>query len=79
MFATLLWNTLVLTGVSVSIFISIVLVGIAVQLIAGRLGRIEIEQEQINTGFFAALPFGLAAIVLGFLSVYVFVSFGIGF
>ena len=68
MFSTLLWNTLVLTGISIAIFSSVLLVGLLVQSIYSRVTSIEIEKEKINTGFFAALPFGLAAIVLGFLS-----------
>ena len=68
MYATLFWNTLTLTGVSIAIFFAVLVLGIFTKVIFLKIANVSIDQSKFNTGFLAALPFGLAAIVLGMLS-----------
>lgn len=68
MYATLFWNTITLIGVSLLIFICVLFIGYAARIVTFKIANIEIPQNGFALGYLAALPFGLAAIVLGILS-----------
>lgn len=68
MYATLFWNTITLLGVSLLIFILVLSLGYLAKLLVLRVANIQIPNNGFALGYLAAVPFGLAAIVLGTLS-----------
>ena len=68
MFTDLSWNLAVLVGVSLAIYVFTLAFGWVVRSFVTRIFKQEFDDSLLYTGFYAALPFGLAAIVLGFLS-----------
>ena len=68
MYATLFWNTITLVGVSLLIFTMVLSMGYLAKVLIHRFANIQITNKGFALGYLAALPFGLAAIVLGTIS-----------
>ncbi len=68
MFYTIIWNLLILSFISICIYIGIAGISNLMLKLSERVGVGSVEPSRINQGLLSALPFGVAAIVLGFLS-----------